>query len=136
MMFVGVDVMEVDRLKEAVGRHPRLLERVFAPEELAYAEGPHYWHRLAARFAGKEAVVKACRGFRRSGWRDIVIRGEVNRPPLLTVHGPLGEWITAQGGRLSVSLTHERSIGAAVAVLEVPDGTPDLDSGGSGPTGP
>jgi holo-[acyl-carrier protein] synthase len=131
MIWVGIDLMEVERLKEAVGRHPRLISRVFHPDEVAYAEGPHYWHRLAARFAGKEAVVKACRGFRRSAWRDIVIRGAVNQPPQLTVDGPLGEWVAAQGGRLTISLTHERHMVGAVAVLEVPDGDPGLDGRGS-----
>ena len=129
VIWVGIDLVEVDRLREAVGRRPRMLERVFHPDEVAYAEGPHYWHRLAARFAGKEAVVKACRGFRRSGWRDIVIRGAVNHPPDLSIHGPLGDWVREQGGRVTISLTHERTVVGAVAVLEVPDGLADLDRG-------
>jgi holo-[acyl-carrier protein] synthase len=127
VIWVGIDLVEVERLRAAVTRHPRLLDRVFHPDEVAYAEGPHYWHRLAARFAGKEAVIKACRGLRRSAWRDIVIRGTVNQPPALTVEGPLGAWVAAQRGRITVSLTHERQVVGAVAVLEVPDDVAGVD---------
>lgn len=119
---IGVDVVEVERLARALERRPRFRDRVFDPEEVRYAEGPHYLGRLAARFAAKEAVVKACGGFHGSGWRDIVVFGELNRPPRVEVRGPLGAWIQAQGGRLAVSLTHERSVVAAVAILERPDG--------------
>ncbi|MCL8207856.1 MAG: holo-ACP synthase [Actinomycetia bacterium] len=118
---IGVDVVEVERLARALERRPRFRERVFDPEEVRYAEGPHYLGRLAARFAAKEAVVKACGGFHGSGWRDIVVYGALNRPPQVEVRGPLGAWIREQGGRLAVSLTHERTVVAAVAILERPD---------------
>lgn len=124
---VGIDLVELDRLQQAATRRPRFIQRIFDPEEIAYAEGPHYWGRLAARFAAKEAIVKACRGFRGTAWRDIVIYGELNHPPLVTVRGPLGQWLESQGGRLHVSLTHERHTVAAVAVLEVPDAPAHLD---------
>jgi len=116
---VGVDAVEIHRLAEALERRPRLLERIFAPSEIAYAEGPHYLGRLAARFAAKEAIVKACHGFRGSRWNQLVVDGTLNRPPTIRVEGPLGEWIRERGGRLRVSLSHEKSIVVAVAVLEM-----------------
>jgi holo-[acyl-carrier protein] synthase len=118
---VGVDVVEVNRLEQVLRRRPRFVDRIYDPAEVAYAEGPHYVRRLAARFAAKEAVVKACGGFHGSAWRDVVVYGEVNRPPRVEIRGALGRWIAAQGGRVCVSLTHERHVVAAVAVLEVPD---------------
>ncbi len=123
---VGVDVVQMERLEQALGRRPRLLQRVFAPVEIAYAEGPHYMARLAGRFAAKEAIVKACHGFRGSGWSQLVIEGTLNRPPRVVVEGPLGQWIEQHGGSLFVSLSHEKSMAVAVAVLEMRDAG-DLD---------
>jgi holo-[acyl-carrier protein] synthase len=118
---VGVDVVEIHRLAEALERRPRLLERLFAPSEVAYAEGPHCLGRLAARFAAKEAIVKACHGFRGSRWNQLVVDGTLNRPPTVRVEGPLGDWIRERGGQLRVSLSHEKSVVVAVAILEMDD---------------
>lgn len=123
---VGIDVVELERFRAALERRPRLLERIFDEAEVGYAEGPHYLYRLAARWAGKEAIVKACHGFRGSAWRELVIHGEVNRPPVVELKGPLAEWVRGRGGRIFVSLTHEKTVAAAVAVLEVDDAG-DLD---------
>ena len=57
---VGIDLLEIDRLERALKRYPRLAERVFTPAEREYADGPSPARpHLAARFAAKEAVVKA-----------------------------------------------------------------------------
>lgn len=128
---VGIDLVEIARIEQVLARRPRFLTRIYDPAEVAYAEGPHYLGRLAARFAAKEAIVKACRGFRGSAWKDLIIYGELNRPPQVELRGPLGHWITQIGGKVHVSLTHERHMVAAVAVLEVPDHeVADLDSPG------
>lgn len=127
---IGVDVIELERFKNAIERRPRLLDRIFAEAELGYAEGPHYVYRLAARWAAKEAIVKACHGFRGSAWKELVVHGELNRPPVVELRGPLGEWVGAQGGRILVSLSHEKTVAAAVAVLEVGDAS-RLDNQGS-----
>lgn len=118
---VGVDVVELVRFQAVLERRPRLLERIFDQDEVRYAEGPHYVYRLAARWAAKEAIVKACHGFRGSAWRELVVHGELNRPPVVEIRGPLGEWIQDRGGRILVSLSHEKTMAAAVAVLEVTD---------------
>lgn len=129
---VGVDVVELARFQAAIERRPRLLERVFDSAELQYAEGPHYVSRLAARWAAKEAIVKACHGFRGSSWRELVIHGEVNRPPVVELRGPLGEWVRNRAGRVLVSLSHEKTLAAAVAVLEVGDAGRVDERGGAG----
>ena len=57
---VGIDLLEIDRLERALERHPRLAERVFTQAERDYArERARPARHLAARFAAKEAVVKA-----------------------------------------------------------------------------
>ena len=114
MPGVGIDLLEIDRLERALERHPRLAERVFTEGGRQYAArkarpGRH----LAARFAAKEAVVKAL-GLRDGfGFRDIeVVAGE---PPTVRLSGRAAE---AAGGRVvEISLTHSRENAAAVAVV-------------------
>jgi holo-[acyl-carrier protein] synthase len=111
---VGIDLLEVERLERALERHPRLAERVFTADELAYARargrpGRH----LAARFAAKEAAVKAL-GLHSFGLREIeVVAGE---PPTLRLHGRAAEAAHDRGVELQVSLTHSQEMAAAVVV--------------------
>jgi len=74
---LGLDLVEVGRVADLLARHPRFAERCFTPAEQEYAFGhTRAEQRLAARFAGKEAVMKAlgC-GWRQVGWRDVEITG-------------------------------------------------------------
>ncbi len=76
-MGVGVDLVEVARVARLL-RHRRAAERLFtAGERAAAGEGAMRVQRLAARFAAKEAVVKALGGVGALGFHDI----EVVRPP-------------------------------------------------------
>ena len=112
---VGIDLLEIDRLERALERHPRLAERVFTPAERAYAgararPGRH----LAARFAAKEAVVKALGLSGGFGLREIeVVAGE---PPTVRLSGRAAA--AAAGTPIEVSLTHSREFAAAVAIVE------------------
>jgi holo-[acyl-carrier protein] synthase len=113
---IGIDVIEIERLERALERRPRLAERVFTPAELAFAEqrrrpGPH----LAARFAAKEAAVKAL-GIGGLRLRDVEVAGGGSEPPRLILHGSAAEAAREQGLELEVSLTHSREIAAAVVV--------------------
>ena len=112
-MGVGIDLLEIDRLERALERHPRLAERVFTESELAYAgERARPARHLAARFAAKEAVVKAL-GKRGLALREIeVVAG---RPPTVRLTGAAAE--AAAGREVEVSLTHERETAAAVALV-------------------
>ena len=112
-MGIGVDLLEIERLERALERHPRLAERLFTQAELAYAsERARPGRHLAARFAAKEAVIKAL-GLRRFGVRDIeVVAGE---PPRVKLSGAAAQ--AAAGRDVEVSLTHSREAAAAVAVV-------------------
>jgi holo-[acyl-carrier protein] synthase len=113
---VGIDLLEIDRLERALARYPGLAERVFTDAEREYASARARPARhLAARFAAKEAVVKAL-GLRGFGLREIeVVAGE---PPTVRLHGRAAK--AAGGRRVDVSLTHSRDNAAAVAVVEAP----------------
>lgn len=116
---VGVDLLEISRLEQALARHPRLAARVFTPAELAYAaERRRPARHLAARFAAKEAVVKAL------GLRGALSLSEIEvvagEPPRVRLSGRASAAAERAGVRLSVSLSHSRDTAVAVALAEGP----------------
>jgi holo-[acyl-carrier protein] synthase len=114
---VGIDLLEIDRLERALERHPRLAERVFTDAERSYAAArARPGRHLAARFAAKEAVVKALGLSGGFGLREVeVIAGE---PPTVRLSGGVAE--AAGGERVELSLTHSRDFAAAVAIVDTP----------------
>jgi holo-[acyl-carrier protein] synthase len=113
MPGIGIDLLEIDRMERALDRHPRLAERVFTPAEREYAAArARPGRHLAARFAAKEAVVKALGLSAGFGLREIeVLAGE---PPTVRLSGKAAE---AAGDRaVDISLTHSRDNAAAVAI--------------------
>jgi holo-[acyl-carrier protein] synthase len=112
---VGIDLLEIDRLERALERHPRLAQRVFTPAERDYAEARARPARhLAARFAAKEAVVKALGLSGGFGLGQIeVVAGE---PPSVRLSGRAAD--AAVGRRVDLSLTHSRDFAAAVAIVD------------------
>jgi len=112
---VGIDLLEIDRLERALERHPRLAERVFTRAERDYAEARARPARhLAARFAAKEAVVKALGLSGAFGLGQIeVVAGE---PPAVRLSGRAAD--AAAGRRVDLSLTHSRDFAAAIAIVD------------------
>lgn len=74
---MGVDLAEIDRVERLLADYPRFAERCFTPHERAYASRfANPARRYAARFAGKEAVMKSLgTGWRRIRWTDVEITG-------------------------------------------------------------
>ncbi len=74
---LGVDLADVDRVERVLGKYPRFAERCFTEHEREYAfRFANPARRFAARFAGKEAVMKSMgTGWRRIRWTDIEITG-------------------------------------------------------------
>jgi holo-[acyl-carrier protein] synthase len=108
---VGIDLIEIERVERALERRPRLAGRLFTPAELAYARGhARPGRHLAARFAAKEAVIKALgQGVPLS--QIEVVSGE---PPRVALHGQAAE--AAGGTEIAISLTHSDETAAAVAI--------------------
>ena len=108
---VGIDLIEIDRLERALERRPRLADRLFTEGELVYARArARPGRHLAARFAAKEAVIKALgQGV---PLREIeVIAGE---PPRVQLHGRASQ--VAGDSEIAISLTHSADSAAAVAI--------------------
>ena len=117
-MTIGVDLIEIARVRRALERYPGFRDRCFTAEEQRYCDSrPNPAQHYAARFAGKEAVGKAI-GFgvaRAFAWRDIEI---VGRPkPSVRLSGRVGKWAERVGAeQLDLSMTHSRELSAAVCV--------------------
>ena len=112
--MIGIDLVEVGRIRRALERRPRLAERLFTAGELDYARGRRRpAMHLAARFAAKEAAVKALAGEVVS-LRDIEVEGGGSEPPRIRLHGAAAEAASRRGVTLDVSLTHTRELAAAV----------------------
>jgi holo-[acyl-carrier protein] synthase len=119
MSPVGIDLLEIDRLERALERRPRLAERLFTERELAYARSRRRPGRhLAARFAAKEAVLKAL-GPRGIAPREIEVEGGAAEAPRLRLHDRAAT--RARGLQLHLSLTHSREMAAAIVLAEPTD---------------
>ncbi|MCJ7611121.1 MAG: holo-ACP synthase [Candidatus Aminicenantes bacterium] len=110
---IGIDVIEVARVKKAAEAHPRFLEKIFTAEEIRYSQAMHnkYLH-LAARFAAKEAFFKALG--RRISWTAVSVVNCPSGKPELVIAAPEGLGFD----RASVSLSHITNYGLAMVVLE------------------
>lgn len=120
---LGVDIVEIERMREALARRPRMKERLFSEDERAYCEKRnkpeiHY----AMRFAAKEAVLKALgTGFSGMRFRDVeVVRDDSGRPiPRLTGRAAaVAEAAGVVEMHLSLSFTHTNAVASAVAITE------------------
>lgn len=119
-MQVGIDLIEIERVRDALERYPRFAERVFTEEERRYCfSRPNPAQHFAARFAGKEAVGKALGCGAEWMWRDIEIAG---RPkPAVTLSGQVADLAERFGaGPIDLSMTHSRGMAAAVAIVHEP----------------
>ena len=119
----GIDLCEVARIKQAIERHGRrFLERVFTPREIEYAERKaNRYERYAARFAAKEAGMKALgTGWRRGvRWQDFEVTNLASGRPTLILHGRAAEIARELGvEHISLSLTHTAEQAMAMVILE------------------
>jgi holo-[acyl-carrier protein] synthase len=118
---IGIDAVDVARFRAVLARRPGLAGRLFTEAERSYAySGQDPGPRLAARFAAKEAVLKALGvGIGATGFRDVeVVRGDDGAPRLSLV-GRAAALAAARGIRWwHVSLTHTDLVAVASVVAE------------------
>ncbi len=114
---IGIDHVEIARVRRAVSRRPRLLERLWTEEERATCCGRRdVYSCLAARFAAKEAVLKALgTGLSGCRWRDVAVVLRGGRPQA-RLYGRPAEIARQKGLEVLVSLSHDRRYAVAVAV--------------------
>jgi holo-[acyl-carrier protein] synthase len=122
---IGVDIVEVGRVKELLARYrDRFVRRVFTEAEARYAgRSVREAERLAGRFAAKEAVLKAFGTGKSHGilWRDVeTVRGAMGKPEVRLYGKALNYMKELGGNRIHVSITHDG--GKAVAFVIIEDG--------------
>ena len=121
IISIGIDIIEVARVREVLLRTPRFIERVYTSSERAYCEsrGAVSAQHYAARFAAKEATLKAL-GTGWSGgvaWQDIEINALSGGAPLLIFRGRVRELYEQSGAtaaHLSMSHTSEHAIAGVI----------------------
>jgi holo-[acyl-carrier protein] synthase len=123
IVSIGIDIIEVARIREVLLRTPRFRDRVFTPEERVYCDGrgavaeQHY----AARFAAKEATLKALQTGWRGGisWQDVEIASRDSGAPYLILHGPVLTLFNSSGASVAhLSMSHTTQHAIAQVVLE------------------
>ena len=119
----GIDIAEVPRIREAIERHGRrFIERICTPGEIAYVDRKaNRYERYAARFAAKEAGMKAIGTGWRHGvrWQDFEVVNLPSGRPTLRFHGVAAQVAERLGVRsVSLSLTHTAAQGLAFVILE------------------
>jgi holo-[acyl-carrier protein] synthase len=123
ILGTGVDLAEVPRIREAIERYGRrFTERIYTSGEIAYVERKaNRYERYAARFAAKEAGMKAIgTGWRRGvRWQDFEVANLPSGKPTLRLHGAASEIAARLGVKtVSLSLTHTAELGMAHVILE------------------
>jgi len=122
MLSTGVDIIEIDRVRQVLERYgQRFLNRVFTPGEIEYCRGRA--SNLAARFAAKEATMKALgTGVRGGGWKDIEVVRHDSRAPAIKLHkrgASRAQRLAVH--EISISLSHSREYAVAFVVVRRED---------------
>jgi holo-[acyl-carrier protein] synthase len=123
IVSIGIDIIEVYRIRETLARTPRFAARVYTDSERAYCEakGAAAAQSYAARFAAKEAFLKALQtGWRgKITWHDIeVISGEAGVPSLKITGEALKILENTGANRIHLSLSHTTEHAVAQVILE------------------
>jgi holo-[acyl-carrier protein] synthase len=123
ILGIGIDIVDIARIRRLMERwQDRFLKRVFTDAELDYALGRHDpAEHLAARFAAKEATLKALGTGLSMGirWREMEVRRARGQRPTLALSGRTAALGKAQGiRRLHVSLTHDAGLAVAQVLAE------------------
>jgi holo-[acyl-carrier protein] synthase len=116
---IGVDLCEVDRMRRSLARTPGLRRRLFTDAEQAYCEARRDpTERYAARFAAKEAVMKALGvGLGACPLREIEVVRSESGAPSLALHGDAARLAGERGvARWHLSLTHTVVVAEAMVV--------------------
>ena len=119
---VGIDAIEVERIRRQLDRSDRFKTRIFTAHEIAYCEGKkNRAQNYAARFAAKEAFFKALG----TGWsgglafNQVEVVNDARGKPEIRVYGKAKKLIEETGViHIRVSLTHLKDIASSIVTLE------------------
>lgn len=118
---IGIDLVEVKRIEDAVKKRKNFLERIYTKEEIKVnPEGEFRFQELAGRFAIKEAFFKAIK----SGWRrgvtfsDVIVLNEPSGAPYIKLTGKAKEIADSLGAKsIHVSISHTDHTATGIVIL-------------------
>ncbi len=113
---IGIDIVDVPRFEKVLARRPKIVDRLFTEgEKLDTKLKPQ---RLAARFAAKEAVMKACGvGVGSTGWKTIEVKKMRSGAPMVVLHGTAQDLADRVGIKhMHITLTHTDMTAAAFVI--------------------
>ncbi|MCJ1715608.1 holo-ACP synthase [Microbacterium sp. M1A1_1b] len=116
---IGVDVVDLQRFERVLTRTPAMRTRLFTPAEQVRDGEPRPVASLAARFAAKEALIKAFGSSAGLSWQDLEVVSDDQRNPSLTLRGQAQQVAGARGVMsVHLSLSHDGGIATAFVVIE------------------
>jgi len=111
---IGVDLVDIPRFERSLERTPRLIDRLFAPVERQLKP-----HSLAARYAAKEALIKALGGSDGVHWTEIEVASEPSGRPVFALSGETATTVAARGiSTVHLSLSHDAGLAIAYVIAE------------------
>jgi holo-[acyl-carrier protein] synthase len=116
---IGVDVVDLARFRRAADRTPALLTRLFAESEQVDGAVKRPLPSMAARFAAKEALIKAIGDSTGVRWHDMAVVSDGQRNPSFEVYNALAGIIAARGiTAIHLSMSHDAGVAIAYVVAE------------------
>ncbi len=111
---IGVDLVDIPRFERTIERTPRLIERLFSERERILKP-----HSLAARYAAKEALIKALGGSDGVHWTEIEVASEASGRPLFLLSGSTAAVVAARGiTAVHLSMSHDAGLATAYVIAE------------------
>ncbi|WP_022885933.1 holo-ACP synthase [Glaciibacter superstes] len=111
---IGVDIVDLARFERQIARTPGLVARLFAESERELRP-----HSLAARFAAKEALIKALGDSFEVTWHDLEVINDAGGNPEFRLHGKALEALRTRGiTSVHLSMTHDAGVACAFVVAE------------------
>ena len=114
----GIDTIEIDRIQNVLIKHPeRFLRKIFTEYEIKYCRGRAT--QLAARFASKEAAMKALgTGIRGVGWREVEVQRLRSGKPYIILHGRAKKRAESMGiKKIELSISHSKNLATAMVIM-------------------
>ena len=119
---IGIDIIEIKRIKDAIEKNPRFLEKIFTENEIKYFKSNGFkYESIAGNFAAKEAISKAIgTGIRKFNFKDIeVLRNELGKPIVKTYNNLNHICIAYNVIEIKVSISHCKDYAVANAITIV-----------------
>lgn len=119
ILDIGIDIVEIYRIKDLINNNPRFLEKIFTEDEIKYFESKGFkYETIAGNFAAKEAISKSIgTGIRKFNFKDIeVIRDEIGKPIVKTYNNLRRICIDYNVLEIKVSISHGRDYAVANAI--------------------